>query len=264
MPRSGSISRHLLHFILTIFYSKQIINLIFHAGDCWFLAALGAIAKFPELYSKVITESIQLCGDGYKGYFKASFWLCGKWVEVIIDDKLPVNCSKNLIYGRCTNKNNFWVPLLEKAYAKLLGSYTNMIGGNSVRALVDLTGLVFIAFKPGLMSVLPERYLVEDELANKNQLVGCCSIRFKKEGAQSDEEFDGHAYSILCINKIPIYDNENNFDGPSSRIERVYTIRNPHGENYQNFPTPIWSKMQIIDDYYLYLFIVIITITITL
>ena len=76
------------------------------------MAALGTIAKYPELYSKVITENIQLYGNGYKGYFKASFWQYGEWIEVIIDDKLPINPqSRNLIYGSCLNKNNFWVPL---------------------------------------------------------------------------------------------------------------------------------------------------------
>ena len=189
------------------------------------MAALSAVAKFPQLYSQVFDKNSKLHGDSYKGWLRINFWQYGEWVEIIIDDKLPVNPNtKTLLYGSCTNPNNFWVPLIEKAYAKLMGSYKNMISGNSVRALIDLTGLVFISFNPGLLNTLPERYEIEDQLSHVNLLVGACSIRFKKEGSKSDEDFDGHAYAILCINKIQISQND------SSRTERVYTIRNPHGK----------------------------------
>ena len=112
-----------------------------------------------------------------------------------------------------------------------------MIGGNSNRALIDLTGLVYISFNPGLYNSLPERYQIEDKLQSTNQLIGCCAIRFKKENANSEEDYDGHAYSILCINKIEI----------DSRIERVYTLRNPHGEAKEgsrwSSNNAIWEKV---------------------
>ena len=39
-----------------------------------------------------------------------------------------------------TDENELWVILLEKAYAKAYGSYWEIVGGDPVHALRDLTG----------------------------------------------------------------------------------------------------------------------------
>ena len=198
-------------------------------GDCWLIAAFGALAKFPQIFKQIFPSDQSLYGFNYKGFVKVCFWQYGEWIEVIVDDKLPTR-RNNLIYGHCKTVSNFWLPLLEKAYAKLLGSYENLIGGNTERALIDLSGAFFVPFSPNIIELLPVRYKIEDEAVENKRLIGCASIRFKS----TTTETSYHAFSILAINKVTTNEGV---------LERIYTLRNPHGISKES--TRISSKDKI-------------------
>ena len=64
----------------------------------------------------------------------------GVWQAVIVDDFIPCDSvTKNPLFSRA-NGNELWVLLLEKAYAKLHGSYYSLNVGSTKEALSDLTG----------------------------------------------------------------------------------------------------------------------------
>ncbi|XP_030258779.1 calpain-10 [Sparus aurata] len=109
-------------------------------GDCWFLCACTFLLKNKHLLNKVLPPDQPQWGDSrYRGSFKFSFWQQGHWTEVTIDDRLPC-INSTLCFSRCHSPSAFWVALLEKAYAKLHGSYERLWAGQVSEALVDLTG----------------------------------------------------------------------------------------------------------------------------
>lgn len=48
--------------------------------------------------------------------------------------------GKSLLFARSETENETWVPLIEKAYAKLHGNYYSLSGGQTSEAIEDLTG----------------------------------------------------------------------------------------------------------------------------
>ena len=59
----------------------------------------------------------------------------------MVDDFLPVNHKNELIFCKNRNqKNEFWCSLLEKAYAKLCGSYQALDSGSTADGLIDMSG----------------------------------------------------------------------------------------------------------------------------
>ena len=108
-------------------------------GDCWLLSTCAAVAKREDLLHRVLDPKQVLFGPGYKGYIEVNLWRYGKWEAVMIDDRLPMK-KGNYVYARCSDPNEFWVALIEKAFAKLHGSYEAIEGGMPIEAMVDLTG----------------------------------------------------------------------------------------------------------------------------
>ena len=102
------------------------------------LAAVANLAENKTIFNRVVPQGQEFNND-YAGIFRFRFWRFGEWVEIVVDDRLPTR-NGQLIYLRSTEKNEFWGVLLEKAYAKLHGSYKALEGGLTIEAAVDFTG----------------------------------------------------------------------------------------------------------------------------
>ena len=108
-------------------------------------------------------------------YYNFSQFRFGEWVEVVIDDKLPT-INGNLIYLKAEDPNEFWSPLLEKAYAKFYGSYTALDGGDPRDASVDFTGGIPEIIKLSNQEIDKERLFKNMVKAYENKAFMSCGL----------------------------------------------------------------------------------------
>jgi Ca2+-binding EF-hand superfamily protein len=203
-------------------------------NDCWFVGALiilaaGASYKLKELFVETKPDS---------GFYKCKFYHEGEWEDVIVDDRIPCYSNAPVPYfARCFEKSEFWVPIIEKAYAKLHGSYASLEHGCICEALQDLTGeateildahrirwseLLKLYEKGGLMGCAFNSGNYKDMKTKQNEL-----NKRKSDGILSD-----HAYAILELKEV-------------EKIKFVL-LRNPWGYKEWNGAwadrSPLWTS----------------------
>jgi Calpain family cysteine protease len=134
------------------------------AGDCWFLSALSALCCMEAKELGNLVERVCVERDEAVGVYGFVFFRDGEWRSEIVDDKLYLTApdyknmgdsqemdyllkyikekdraeqyrkivqsnSDALFYARSAHKDETWVPLIEKAYAKAHGDFTAIEGG---------------------------------------------------------------------------------------------------------------------------------------
>jgi hypothetical protein len=121
--------------------------------------------------------------------------------------------SRALYFAQCSDANETWLPLLEKAFAKAHGDYSAIDGGFVGEGIEDLTGGV--TSEVFATDILDKDKFWREELMNVNKtfLFGCGQmggIYGERKGIQ-----EKHAYSIMEAREI---------DGV-----RLLKLRNPWG-----------------------------------
>ncbi|XP_074770988.1 calpain-6 isoform X3 [Athene noctua] len=178
--------------------------------------------------------------EEYAGIFRFRFWCFGEWTEVVVDDLLPTMDGK-LIYCHSNVKNEFWSALLEKAYAKLAGSYEALDGGSAADAIVDFTGAVAesIDLVQGKYSeIISEQMKLFEDLLKVHKRGGLISCSITASSGRSNEvETEmglvvGHAYSVTAIRKLRLGERLIF----SFKAEKLFMIRlrNPWGKREWN------------------------------
>lgn len=201
-------------------------------GTCWFLSALSVLAEKPELVEQIIVNK------QYTEYGIYLLRLCkdGCWSVIQVDDHLPCNKDKMLVFSKGLRKQ-LWVPLIEKALAKLYGSYEAIESGFVLSGLSILTGYPCENIR-----------LQNDDRKKKDEvddnLLWAKLLSFREAGflmgascggrdtISSDEcEAKGlqyaHAYSILDVQQVDHY--------------RLLKLRNPHGHGSRQSWNGDWS-----------------------
>jgi len=124
---------------------------------------------------------------------------------VVVDDYLPTTKGPKLAFIHSNSSDEFWSALMEKAYAKLHGSYEALKGGSTCESMVDFTGGCAEIFNlkedppPNLFKSLLSCY--------KRKGMNGCSIEAdpKKFEARTPQGLvKGHAYTITKVVKAKI------------------------------------------------------------
>ncbi|XP_066509288.1 calpain-2 catalytic subunit-like isoform X1 [Hoplias malabaricus] len=187
-------------------------------GDCWLMAAIASLTLDKDILARVIHPE-QNFMDNYAGIFHFRLWQYGQWVDVVIDDLLPTR-NGNLLFVHSVEKNEFWSALLEKAYAKVNGSYEALSGGLATEGFVDFTGGIAERYKlstapPNLFSIM-QKALKQGSLLSSSISPRSAN---EKEGKTQEDLVTTHAYSITGAEEVHMGE---------SKVELV-RLRNPWG-----------------------------------
>ncbi|KAG2388206.1 hypothetical protein C9374_001056 [Naegleria lovaniensis] len=207
-------------------------------GNCYFLAAVSNLAyRNPRIIKDMFKEY-----DTKQGKVIVRFWKDGKEVLVTIDDRLPFGGWGKVLGARSATVNEFWISLLEKAFAKFMGSYKLIgHGGQSDVAFCYLTGAPpasGLTVTPNSNQLDVWRFLMD--VYKRGDVIFVYSPQNYKEIEKVSGIKEYHAYAILDLVKVEDED----------KIHRLVKLMNPWGfmgseftkeQIKQNFSSLEWN-----------------------
>ena len=198
-------------------------------GTCYFLEALSVLSNYGELLYQLFPKEVL----NNSGYYEICLYHNGEWQKVLVDDYFLIrkdNNGKNAFAFTQPVNDCLYSCFLEKAYAKILGSYADANGGcehNAFKALTGFDSLVFLNENFG-----NEIYDFAQRRLEEGNLLSCSTI--------------GHAYSLLSIISQEEQNKEKKYE---------FKVRNPWGrlkkpeeEKYSNKSQKETGEMYFIKD----------------
>ncbi|EAR98363.2 calpain family cysteine protease (macronuclear) [Tetrahymena thermophila SB210] len=104
--------------------------------NCYLLSSLSCLAERPKRIAKLFKSRL----ISRYGLYSVFLYVNGEQREVIIDDLFPVYHQTGLFLFGGQLKQDLWILLVEKAWAKIHGGYMYLDMGTMREALHDLTG----------------------------------------------------------------------------------------------------------------------------
>ena len=204
-------------------------------GNCWFMSALACIAENPETVQRLFIDS----EVNESGFYRVRVNKGGEWIVVVVDDYFPCYPYAGPIFSKSVS-NELWVLLLEKAYAKVHGSYTLLRSGSAAKSFMDLTGYPTLAYSKEdsqIQTMISDDTLWSTTLMyfNLGSLVAINTPGVDNSTEASNRTgtglVSGHSYSVISM--VEVLGN------------RILNIRNPWGSfewaGDWSTSSPLWT-----------------------
>ena len=221
-----------------VFYEGATLNDIKQGGigDCYFLSAIGSLTTIPNFI-----ESHFCLENKKQNIYGILFLINGIWKKVLVDDMFPCTKYKENPFMELSFSSSFqneiWVSLIEKAWAKVNGSYANIgYGGYSYEVFDFLTEAYSEQIKIEETDKDEVWTILENSVKRKYLMTASSNTfnlyySYKYSYRLGLEE--NHAYTIVKTQIIEPNKNEK---------VKLVKLRNPYGE--KEF-TGDWGKHSI-------------------
>eukprot|EP00435_Cladocopium_sp_Y103_P044397 s2270_g12.t1 len=128
-------------------------------GNCWLVAAMAALAEFPSYIKNNIFVTKKVSKDG-KYKVKLFDGRSNRWEIIEIDDYLPCTPwggdQPDLLFGHMPD-GKMCMALLEKAFAKMYGSWSDLAGGFQSIAWFHMTSCTeFVCYSASYRGSAPK------------------------------------------------------------------------------------------------------------
>ena len=166
-------------------------------GNCYFLCVLSSFAKRPEIYDKIFVDK----KIKKSGLYQLRFIINGIPQIIVLDDYFPT-VDNQFIFAQ--NKNEFWVQLLEKAWAKINLSYANTIAGIPYEVFNCLS-------EAPCEKISHQRYnicfLWKELIRAKREgfYITCNTKYLSKEQEDNEGLISGHSYAIIDLFEFNVF-----------------------------------------------------------
>ena len=179
------------------------------------MAALSALAEYPgRIESLFLNKEISEAGA-----YGVQFYALGVPITITIDDWLPVdkNEPSKTWYAQIGDDGALWPSIIEKAFAKFLGSYARQILGDAVDGISTLNGSpsIKINHREDSKEELWNMLQTYDSEHHRGMLIAATPGDTDAETNSSGLR-QNHSYTVLGVRRL-------------NSGQRVIKVRNPWG-----------------------------------
>jgi calpain-15 len=210
-------------------------------GNCYLVATLSGVAKFPELIKKLfVTQS-----ENKAGIYQIEYHVRGKPWTITVDDVILWDVNRvQPVHLEFNEKHpSMWGVLLETAWSKIDASFINSEAGftfQAMRAVLNCPVAYYFLDAVHLSAKDLWQVIRSQMSVNKYLYIASTSTGLKEDKSDTTLNDCGltnaHAYAIIKV--FPLYSPYNHF-----HIDHMlYMIRDPRGKNNLNKPIIKWHS----------------------